>query len=51
MRVVEQSDEMSMVLGPDQAGRLPEVGVVDLDDETATVVHAMPMRRKYERFL
>lgn len=48
--VVEDDEGVSMVLGPDRAGRLLEIGVVDLDEPEATVIHAMSMRRKYEQF-
>lgn len=48
---VEQEDGVTVALGPDRAGRLLEVGFVDADEEDAVLIHAMPMRRKYERFL
>jgi hypothetical protein len=51
IRVVEHDYSMAMVLGPDRAGRLLEVGVVDLDGDEPVIVHAMPMRWKYQRFL
>lgn len=35
-----------MWVGPDQAGNLLEVGVVE-EDEIEYVVHAMPARRRY----
>ena len=43
--VADQPD-FSMVLGPDQAGRLLEIGVV-ADDDNDDVIHAMPARPKY----
>jgi hypothetical protein len=36
----------TMLIGPDQAGNLLEVGVVE-DDEIECVIHAMPARSKY----
>lgn len=51
LAVVHQDDDVAMVLGADRAGSLLEVGVVDIDDDDAIVIHVMPMRRKYERFL
>lgn len=41
-------DGMVMYLGPDQAGNLLEVGVVDWHDELA-IVHAMRARPKFAR--
>lgn len=35
-----------MLIGPDQAGNLYEIGVVD-SDEGPAIVHAMPPRRQY----
>lgn len=46
--VVEQDDDMSMLVGPDQAGRLLEVGVIQ-STHGAAIAHAMPARRKYLR--
>lgn len=43
--VADQPD-FSMVLGPDQAGRLLEIGVM-ADDDNDYVIHAMPARPKY----
>lgn len=39
---------MIMYIGPDRAGNLLEVGVVDWHDDLA-LVHAMPTRRKFLR--
>jgi hypothetical protein len=36
---------LTMVIGPAYDGRLPEVGVVDSDDDQV-VVHAMPARER-----
>jgi hypothetical protein len=50
LAVLEQDDDVSITLGPDYAGNLLEVGVVNLDEDP-TVIHAMKMKPKYERFL
>lgn len=39
-----------MWVGPDQAGNLLEVGVVE-DDEIEYVIHAMPVRPRYLELL
>ena len=46
--VDELDDGFTMFIGPDQAGNLLEVGVVDSDDGPI-VVHAMAARTKYLR--
>lgn len=33
------------------AGRLLEVGVLDLEDEAPVIIHAMALRPKFHRFL
>ena len=42
------SEEMVMYIGPDRAGNLLEVGVVEWHEELA-IVHAMPARPKFWR--
>ena len=42
------SEEMVMYIGPDRAGNLLEVGVVERHEELA-IVHAMPARTKFWR--
>ena len=37
-----------MLIGPDQAGNLFEIGVVS-SDQGPVIVHAMPARRQYLR--
>jgi hypothetical protein len=47
--LVEDLDEgLTMFIGPDRAGNLYEIGVVD-SDEGPVVVHAMRARPKYQR--
>jgi hypothetical protein len=41
-------DDLLMLVGPDRAGRLPEIGVADAD-AIDFIVHAMPARPKYVR--
>jgi hypothetical protein len=41
-----------LVIGADRSGRLPEVVVVEHDpDEEPIVIHAMPLRPKFHRYL
>jgi len=47
---VLQGDDRSLVIGADRAGRLLEVVVLDpFGDPVA--IHAMPLRRSFNRFL
>jgi hypothetical protein len=41
-------DDLVMLVGPDRAGRLLEIGVADADG-LDFIVHAMPARPKYVR--
>jgi hypothetical protein len=47
---VPNQPDFSMVLGPDQAAQLLEIGVV-ADDDNDYVVHAMPARTKYLKMI
>lgn len=51
LTIGEQGDGKVLYLGPDRAGNLLEVVSVIRDDGTEIVIHAMPMRAKYEPFL
>ena len=41
-------DDMTMLIGPDEAGRLLEVGVASADG-VEFIIHAMPARPKFLR--
>ena len=45
----EQEDGKVLYLGADRAGNLLEVVSVLRDDDSEVVIHAMPMRAKYDR--
>jgi hypothetical protein len=47
---VPDQPDFSMTIGPDEAGRLLEIGVV-ADDDTDDVIHAMPARPKYLKLI
>ncbi len=40
-----------LYLGPDRAGNLLEIVVIERDDGSELAIHAMKMQRKYERLL
>ena len=40
-----------LVLGPDRAGLMLELVLLVFDDGAEMVIHAMPMRQKYESIL
>lgn len=44
-------EDLTMLIGPARGGALLEIGVLDVDGEDAVVIHAMPLRRKFRRFL
>lgn len=49
-RRVAQGTDRVLIIGPDRVGRLLEVVVIDPEDDPA-VIHAMPLRRKFYRYL
>jgi hypothetical protein len=46
IRAEDLDEGLTMLVGPDSAGKLFEIGVVS-SDEGPVVVHAMPARPKY----
>jgi hypothetical protein len=48
IRTEDLDEGLTMLIGPDPAGNLFEVGVVS-SDEGPVIVHAMPARPKYLR--
>jgi hypothetical protein len=52
-RVTDGDDEprRTLLLGPDRAGNLLELVVLELDDARRLVIHAMPMRPMYRDLL
>ena len=48
IRAEDLDEGLTMLVGPDRAGNLLEVGVVESDDGPV-IVHAMPARPKYLR--
>jgi hypothetical protein len=48
IRTEHLDDDMTMLIGPDHAGNLFEIGVV-ISSDGPVIVHAMPARSKYLR--
>ena len=48
IRVEDLDEGLTMLIGPDHAGNLYEIGVVE-STEGPVIVHAMPARPKYLR--
>jgi hypothetical protein len=52
LRSIARNGSMTLFIGPDRTGRLLEVVVLDDDpNEEPVVVHSMPLRKSYYRFL
>lgn len=49
-RVIMDTD-LTMLIGPATDGALLEIGVLDIDGDDPVVIHAMPLRPKFYRFL
>ena len=50
LAAVRQGDDRVLYIGADTSGRLLEVVVLDPEDDPV-VIHAMPLRRKFYRYL
>jgi hypothetical protein len=49
---VDLDDERTLLLGPDRSARMLEIVVLQSSDvDELIVIHAMPMRRQFQRFL
>ena len=51
MRKVAIDEDLTMLIGPASDGALLEIGVLDIDGDDPVVIHAMPLRQKFYRFL
>ena len=51
MAIDDQDDDTRLSLGLSTSGALLEVATIVRDDDTEVVIHAMPMRAKYQRLL
>lgn len=50
-RLVEMDDDLTMLIGSASDGTMLEIGVLDIEGDAAVVIHAMPLRPKFYRFL
>ncbi len=44
-------EDLTMLIGPASDGALLEIGILDFDGEDPVVIHAMPLRQRFYRFL
>ncbi len=51
MRRILLDEDLTMLIGPAQDGRMLEIGVLDVDGDDPVVIHAMALRPKFRRFL
>lgn len=51
MREVRQGEDLLLIIGADSAARLLEVVVADPGTDDERVIHAMPLRPKFYRYL
>ncbi len=51
VRWIVMDDDLTMLIGPAADGALVEIGVLDIAGEDPVVIHAMPLRPKFYRFL
>lgn len=51
LRLVRQDDGRVLYIGADTGGRLLEIVVVDVDSDEPAIIHAMPLRPKFYRYL
>ncbi len=51
VRRIAMDEDLTMLIGAAPDGTILEVGVLDLDGDDPVVIHAMPLRPKFHRFL
>lgn len=51
MAIDDQLDDMRLYLGPARSAELLEIVTIVREDETELAIHAMKIRRKYQRLL
>lgn len=44
-------ENLTMLIGPACDGTMLEIGVLDIEGDDPVVIHAMPLRPKFHRFL
>lgn len=51
VRRVDMDEDVTMLLGPAADGAMLAIGVLDLNGDDPVIIHAMPLRTKFSRFL
>jgi hypothetical protein len=51
MRMVSQDETLTLVIGADSTGHLLEIVIADGETPAERVIHAMPLRAKFYRYL
>jgi len=46
-----ETDEITMIIGAARNGALLEVAVINEDSDDPVIIHAMPLRRSYYKYL
>jgi hypothetical protein len=47
IRKIDMDDDLTMLIGPAQDGKPPEIGILDLNGEDPVIIHAMRLRPKF----
>jgi hypothetical protein len=48
---IDMDDDLTMLIGPARDGAPLELGVLGLDSDDPVIIHALPLRAKFYRFL
>jgi hypothetical protein len=48
---IDMGDDLTMLIGPARDGAPVELGVLGLDSDDPVIIHALPLRAKFYRFL
>lgn len=51
VRRIAMDEDLTMLIGPAPDGALLELGVLALEGDDPVIIHAMPLRPKFRRFL
>ena len=51
IRKIDMDDDLTMLIGPASDGAPLELGVLGLDSHDPVIIHALPLRAKFYRFL
>ena len=50
-RKIDMDEDLTMLIGPTQDGAPLELGLLGLDGDDPVIIHALPLRAKFYRFL